>query len=569
MSVETLPLPATQGAPAAAPSAGSPSAGGAGLVVGTLGNVTPDYAGTLEEGAGGFGVDMWRGTERGLVERLLPQLPPALTSPAMRELERRLLLSNAEAPAASANGGGANAPVVNLFTARADRLWAMGLAKDAAALLALTPSAMVDAVAARLRIDALLLAGDVAGACKAVDDTRAVASADRAWQEAQIFCQLRAGQKDQAALGLDLLQEQGGVDPVFVKLAQALGGQKISIESLPAPTPLELAMLREAGLPLPRDVVQSGDPNILTTIATDPALDVALRLAAAEQSTAGGGLPVEQLEQAYASITFAPGDLADPIGASARDPGPAGRALLYQAAGITLQPRDRARLVQAALDRARHQGGYLLAVQVNMTYLLPVVPAPDLAWFAGDAGRALYAAGHYEQANAWLQLAESQAAGNPQAAAAVSELAVYARIAGVGAPIAWDPAALAQWRQAAGTNPGAQRLFAIFDGLGEPLGGGWSMIGQPAAAPAPTGAATVAPPAGAPADPALLFNLGDAAGKHRIGETVLLSLYALGSGGPAGCDPLSLSRVIASLIQVGLDAEARAIAIEAAIAAGV
>jgi len=101
--------------------------------------------------------------------------------------------------------------------------------------------------------------------------------------------------------------------------------------------------------------------------------------------------------------------------------------------------------------------------------------------------------------------------------------------------------------------------MAVFEGLGQPIG-----AGAMTAATLPAEAIPV--PA---ADPALLFSLSDAAAAHRIGETVLLSLYALGPEGPAGCNPLALARVIAALRQIGFDSEARAIAIEAAIAAGV
>ncbi len=50
---------------------------------------------------------------------------------------------------------------------------------------------------------------------------------------------------------------------------------------------------------------------------------------------------------------------------------------------------------------------------------------------------------------------------------------------------------------------------------------------------------------------------------------MLLSLYALGDAGPGGANPIMLSRSIMALRQVGLDSEARSLAIEAAIAAGV
>jgi len=522
----------------------STSTTGSGVQVGTLGDATPDYAGTLEEGGGGFPMDMWKGTDRALVEQLLPKLPPALGSPAMRDLERRLLLTNAESPEGKSTG-------VSLFAARADRLAAMGFSRDAASLLAMMPARLVDKTAARLRLDSLLLAGDLDGACKAVDDTRQAASADPYWQQAQVFCQIRAGKADQAALGLDLLGEQGGKDSAFFKLASALGGEKVKLDSLPDPTPLDLAMLRAAKLPLPHDAAQSHNPGVLAVLAQDRSLDAAARLAAAEEAAATGGLTIDQLQEAYTSVSFPPGGLDDPIAAAANDPGPMGRALLYQATGTKADLQARARLLQAALAGAQHRGGYLLAEQVNMTYLLPIAPSAELAWFAGDAGRALYVAGHYEQANAWLELIQ----GGARDAAAASGLAVYAQIAGVGPAASRDPA----WRfPVVAGKEGAERLMAVFEGLGQPVGAG-AMLGQ---AQASAGAVPAA-------DPALLFSLSDAAAAHRIGETVLLSLYALGPEGPGGCNPLALARVVAGLRQIGFDSEARAIAIEAAVAAGV
>ncbi|HEY2112737.1 MAG TPA: hypothetical protein VGH25_13520, partial [Dongiaceae bacterium] len=282
ITIQSLPLPAS-----AAP--GSDAAGTRAVEVGNLGDVTPDYAGPLEEGAGGFPMDMWKGTDRVLVEQLLPRLPPALTSPAMRDLERRLLLTNAEAPAGNGTG-------VNLFAARADRLASLGLSRDAATLLAMMPARLMDRVAVRLRLDSLLLAGDVDAACKAVDDVRQIASADSYWQETQVFCQLRAGKADQAALGLDLLGDQGAKDSPFSKLASALSGQKVKLDSLPVPTPLDLAMLRAANLPLPRDAAQSRNPGVLAALAQDRTLDPALRLAAAEQAAATGAITTAQLQ---------------------------------------------------------------------------------------------------------------------------------------------------------------------------------------------------------------------------------------------------------------------------------
>ena len=201
-----------------------------------------------------------------------------------------------------------------------------------------------------------------------------------------------------------------------------------------------------------------------------------------------GACPSTDLQKAYASVLYAPGDLGNAIEISSRDPGPGSRAMLFQAAGITTDTGQRARIVDAALDRARRQGGYLLAVQVNLQYLLPIAPADDLAWFAADAGRALYAAGHFEQANAWLALAQRHAANEPEPRPLLLPLPSMPASPVSARRSSWDAAAVAKWRQAqAGGNPAsdpAERLFAIFDGLGEPIGGSWSLIGQDAGATA-------------------------------------------------------------------------------------
>ena len=66
----------------------------------------------------------------------------------------------------------------------------------------------------------------------------------------------------------------------------------------------------------------------------------------------------------------------------------------------------------------------------------------------------------------------------------------------------------------------------------------------------------------------LWVDLGDAAAKDRVGETVLLSLAGLDAAGLAGAEPLWLERSIASLKQVGLEKDARRLAVEAAIVNG-
>ena len=68
--------------------------------------------------------------------------------------------------------------------------------------------------------------------------------------------------------------------------------------------------------------------------------------------------------------------------------------------------------------------------------------------------------------------------------------------------------------------------------------------------------------------PALWRSLDIASKNLRVGETILLSLLALGQSGPALANPTVLHKVIMSLRNIGLEREARAIAVEEAVAAG-
>ena len=78
-----------------------------------------------------------------------------------------------------------------------------------------------------------------------------------------------------------------------------------------------------------------------------------------------------------------------------------------------------------------------------------------------------------------------------------------------------------------------------------------------------SGGSTVVPNA------ALWRQLQSASIAGRIGETIMLSTVALGAGSTGEADPTVLRFVVESLRGVGLDYEARALSIEAAVSAGI
>ena len=218
------------------------------IEVNPLDEIAPDSIGTLGPDAGGFGVQMWRGSDRQIVARLFRLLPDTMNSRGMRDLARRLLTSIAAPPNGQlgvVDDGGSS-----LLTLRVERLMALGEIQDINDLLAVVPSRNDDEYIARTRVDALLLAQDLTQACRLVRNGIAAYHEVPYWQKAMVLCQMVTGELDQMMLGLDLLREQGGVDdPVFFALAGVLFGAEPDIPDDAELIPVHLAMMRATGAP--------------------------------------------------------------------------------------------------------------------------------------------------------------------------------------------------------------------------------------------------------------------------------------------------------------------------------
>jgi hypothetical protein len=520
--------------------------------------IDPDSVGVLDESQGGFGVDMWEGTARSLVERLLPALPTEMGSRAMRDLARRLLLSVATVPA-----GPATEP--SLIARRVERLAAMGEVGAVVELLDAAPTQLADETLWRAQIDGLFLTNDHAGACSHVRNLIRHYQAPY-WQKAFVFCQALSGEHGSARLGTSLLREtMSEEDTAFFTLVDALAGEDDAVvDSLTNPTALHLAMMRTARQTLPGDAALTTQPAVLRTIAVSPNAELEMRLDAAERAEAAGVLSADALSQIYSSMVFSPEELANALSVAERESGPRGRALLYHAAQVQTVATARAEVLQAGWRLAREGGRYAASVRVNLPLLLEIRPTAELVWFAPDAGRALFFTGRVTEALEWYNLAADEAAHSPEAAKAWLALWPLAQLADSEDTLPWDPAVLGEWRRSqeqegGDWQPRAAVLLSLLDGLGEPINGpDWAALlgGQLRVYMAmPT--------------PAIWHGLRSAAEELRIGETVLLALLSLGDGGPAEASPIVLNAVISGLRFVALDAEARALAIEAAVAAGV
>ncbi len=531
------------------------------IEVNPLKEIEPDSIGTLDPGAGGFGIEMWQGTDRQVVMRLLRRLPDNMNSPTMHSLTRRLLTSIAAPPRSQREGSAGEE--ASLLALRVERLMTLGEVHAVNDLLAVVPSRQDEEFIARTRVDALLLADDVTEACRHVRNGITVYHQMPYWQKAMVLCRLVAGEVDKMMLGLDLLRERGGVDdPLFFGLTGALFGTEPDIPADAQAAPLHLAMIRAIGVPPPARLVEQAPTALRVALARASSLDLEQRARAAESVCAKGLLEGQSLARLYEAFSFTSEELANPISAAEALEGPRARALLYQAAKSQSVPASRAEILRLALQHGERAGLYQALVATLLPLLADVAVTPELSWFATTAGRALYAAGRYEQASAWFMLGRQEGLINPQASTAAVSLWPYSRLAG-GAALTTD-GNLATWRAAregVGDDIMGRRqtlLRAAFQALGERDPLPWSLIaadGEPVGRRAPNAA--------------LIYALEEASESRRLGETVLLSLIVLGEAGPGGSHAVALSTVLAALSRVGLEKEARALAIEAALANGI
>lgn len=514
--------PAITAAPANAPQAAPMDSGAPGL---------------LDDSNAGLGANLWQGSSAAQLITLMPRLPAPQLQPALRDLQLRLLLTKAPGP--NASGG-----IDTLVPLRAERLHAMGFSTEA---LLLTNAGGVGAsLDPRGAFEKALADGNAAGACAKVDEAlNAQQVLDLYWRKALLYCQIERKQEDQAAIGLDLLREMPDKDQAtkdFVALAAVLLGEgsKKKLKLKAEPDALQAAMMRKAGLE-PKSVQPTAKPKLpgpaeAAAIARDATQPLDLRIERGEYAFGIGLITADELIGLYRQTKFTGDPLTLPDTPNAR-------GQLYQAADQAFDPVRRAQFIQRALLSAQGRGAYFSTGALYRPIADKITPAPNLQWFAADAARLMFWSGNVDKGGFWLNLMQGAQA-NPPIARSLPGVQFLAQIAGLTGSYPADPVAV--WQQATAASPAAaDKLRGIQAGLGLP--------GAAGVASAPAGEAA---------------SIGAAAQSGRRGETALLALVALGGRGLANADGATLAQALGGLNAVGLGPEARRIALEAAILAG-
>ena len=507
-----------------------------------------DAIGLSGPSEGGFDRPLWQGSDPELVSRLLADLPVVTLVPPLRELTRRLLVTGS--PAGGSEPG-------RMLARRIERLVAMGDLDAAKAVVDHLPPAATDSVLARRVADVALLLGDDQAACRLADGLGPTSGAEF-WTEIAVYCRLVEDDRSGARLGLDLMREAGHTaDRAFFALASALADQSgpPPLGDLTEPEPVHVALLALADWPLPRDALAGATPPVLASVARQPALAGADQLAAIEQAFLVGASPADRVAASYAEQDAAGG--VDNLPSARGRWDAEARAIAYAAVREEENPLARGALLDAAWQGASGAERFLVAEVFAEPFIeLPV--ERQLAAVAPSVARALLAAERPVPAVGWLSLLTAEVGQDARPQRAVAALVPLFALAGVGGSDAVpriDGAALEAWQRATDADQAvAERLFASLEGVGAPVASGaWRDLlagryHRQQAAPA-----TV-----------LWRGLERAAAERRVGDTVLFVLQML-NGQPEAAHPEVLVACLRALSRVGLDRDARAIAVATAL----
>ncbi|MAZ03793.1 MAG: hypothetical protein CMN56_11710 [Sneathiella sp.] len=519
------------------------------VVVQSLGGLDPASIGTLTSASGGLGPDMWDGTAPERVITLLQNLPVSSASPEMQRLFRRLLLTAAVIPQGTENP-------TDLIRLRLEKLVEAGLVTDATELVSRMPASGMTPALDRIAVELLLLQGQNDQACRAVEGQQE-ASIDGFWAKADIFCNLVAGNMARAELGLNLLDETAGDDTLFFALFDRVAGGATPLpETDQELTPLHFAMMRLSRVSPSLSSIENAGHAFLWALAMDEAANVDDRYVAAYESLTMGSVAPELLRRLINQGAFR--DNADERTELAQI------AMLYREAVGTDADLEKARLVGEIWAAGERDGSYFTASRLSFPLLTNLTPAEYGDKFELDALRlSLLSKAETETTNWERAVRRGALRGNFEerdaARRQIARADAYMIISGTTGIAKWNAAnfdvAVFNHGEDAAQSENVGMYLGILELFGEPVPDKlWSdalALGQV--------------PRFGLSNQVIEKNLDRAADAGLVGETIALSLAALGEEGPGLASTETLVSVLTALQKIGLTEEARQLALEAAI----
>lgn len=530
------------------------------------------WIGNLGKKDGGLGLEMWKGTDSTFALTILKLLPVNAPSPAMRNLAKRLLLSDAFQPSKKEEKGlqaisPSGKPIISedqeatFLPLRFAKLASLGAKNELIELGNLVPTEDMLGVLAKEAIYARLLSGETNKVCDEVIEL-AKRTNESYWRKALIVCQLILGNRDDALLSLELLLAELDSEDKFSKLIYTLADETNQIEFDKNSIYFKILIAVLPGKQLDKHRLNL-DPSGLSVVAKNSNLSWKIRMLAAEKAVLAGSLSSIYLGELATQFEFEENIFSRAASESKSMEGFMARALLLKAAALNTSFIERARFLRLLLDSADSDEIFQVYASVIMPILLTIKPRHDLIWFASSATRASIAGGNYILASEWLAVLAKTLDLDYEASGSLLRLLPLIAIAGQPLPKPFsEEQATDVWSGLSDNfsredkEKRASRLLVLLSAMGiEPRAGAWKNI---------ISSKNIFEMENIPAT-ALRYQLLDAAKNNRIAEVVSISLIMLGSEGPSKSGLVALNAVIRALREIGLEADARAIAIEAAI----
>lgn len=517
-----------------------------------LGNPGGEGSGTLE-GSRGFGAGMWRGTARRVIRNLLPHVPVAIYSQVRRDLARRLLLSHAAIPPARRGDGGS----VGLNGLRLELLYAMGALPDAVALGKRTP--LKDGLARRALLSARMLSKKARPGCQELE-ARLKSGAGAFTERALTVCYALSGDHFRALGAMRMLSERGvKLSRRFLTLVAAqddpTAAKDLRLNRMDA---LEVALLASGKISLPKAVRRLRHPAYLRAIALSDAKPVQRRIVVAEKAYRMGALNAVEMARIYQLEEVPAARRAGALRASLSGYGPGTRAALYQAAASATDADKRLVVLAAWWRLSLAAGDWQATAALTVPLIEKFEASARHRRYAALIARVHLATGGYAAALPWFKLLRDAPFRDLRAYARLRVLMHLAR----GADVRLTRQDLAGWVRAQSRhnsgNPRQQvvRLHRLVLALGDAGKDQavWQAVSGGNATPAPASD--------------VWRGVRAIAKAKKVGETVMLTLVHLGERRLKHVPPAELHDAIRALQDVGLVHEARRLAVEAALDAG-
>ncbi len=359
--------------------------------------IDPSSVGVYKEDNLGLTANMWDGSNRQILEVLVSIIPENYYSPNLRNLYKRVLLSEAQILSSSDDP-------LRLLELRIKKLANSGFLSLAGQLAQLVPKKGSLGRFDHLYIQEKLLDGDNLSACDRVERMFGEGRSDPLLLKYLSLCKIFAGEIDSSRLVIDLLHELDPVDSNFFSLASTLiDGEDFDLSNFDILTPLHLAMIKAAKLKIPDGILDNIDPVVLKALAESPNTSLNTRISAAERSVSLGILDSEKLSTIYSNIIFDKqrvnfifeGEALDQVDS---------KALLYQIAKTQVVPEAKAEVLHKSSLIAYKEGFEITNYLVNFDSYLEIEPNNSLTWFASDAIAALLYSDRENLALNWYKL---------------------------------------------------------------------------------------------------------------------------------------------------------------------